>query len=156
MLNLSCLCGQIRVETAKPPDYIHECNCSLCRKAGARWGYFHPSEVRVEGEATGYWRGDKVDPSALLHFCAECGVTTHFVLTESAVAKHGNVVMGVNMRLAEDRDLAGVELRYPDGRAWSGEGAFGYVREARILGQEAEPNKRPMESALGPRMIPIP
>jgi hypothetical protein len=45
--------------------------------------------------------------------------------------------MGVNMRLVEERDLAGVELRYPDGRAWSGAGAFGYVREARIIGETA-------------------
>ena len=138
MLKLSCLCGRIRVETRKRPDYIHECNCTLCRKAGARWGYFDPSEVSVEGAAQGYVREDKEDPGALLQFCAKCGVTTHFVLTANAVAKHGNVVMGVNMRLADERDLAGIELRFPDGRAWAGEGGFGYVREARILGREAD------------------
>ncbi len=44
------------------------------------------------------------------------------MLTEQAVAKHGNVVMGVNMRLADESDLAGVELRFPDGRAWAGTG----------------------------------
>jgi hypothetical protein len=138
MLKLSCLCGQIRVETAKRPDFVHECNCTLCSKSGARWGYFHPSEVTVEGRAEGYCRDDKGEPNALLQFCATCGVTTHFVLTEGAVAKHGNVVMGVNMRLADEEDLAGVELRFPDGRAWAGEGAFGYVREARILGRMAD------------------
>jgi hypothetical protein len=41
--------------------------------------------------------------------------------------------MGVNMRLADESELAGIELRYPDGRAWPGEGDFAYVREARIL-----------------------
>jgi hypothetical protein len=138
MLNLSCHCGQIRVETAKRPDFIHECNCTLCSKSGVRWGYFHPSEASVEGEAQGYCRDDKADPNALLQFCGKCGVTTHFVLTAGAVAKHGNVVMGVNMRLADERDLAGVELRYPDGRAWAGEGGFGYVREARVLGRSAD------------------
>jgi hypothetical protein len=45
--------------------------------------------------------------------------------------------MGVNMRLADESDLAGIELRYPDGQAWSGEGGFTYVREARILGPKA-------------------
>lgn len=134
MLNLTCLCGRIRLETSKRPDFIHECNCTLCSKSGARWGYFHPSEVRIEGAARGYSREDKGMPNALLQFCAECGVTTHFVLTEGAAAKHGNVVMGVNMRLAGEGDLEGVELRYPDGRAWAGEGGFGYLREARILG----------------------
>ena len=28
----------------------------------------------------------------------------------------------------------GIELRYPDGKAWSGEGDFTYVRKARMLG----------------------
>ena len=138
MLQLSCLCGQIRVETTKRPDYIHECNCALCRKSGARCGYFHPSEVSVEGQAEGYCRKDKDDPGARIQFCAKCGSTTHFILTESAVARHGNVVMGVNMRLADESDLAGIELRFPDGQAWSGEGTFGYVREARIIGRSAD------------------
>ena len=40
-------------------------------------------------------------------------------------------MMGANMRLADEADLAGIELRYPDGRAWSGEGEFGHAREAR-------------------------
>ena len=115
----------------------HECNCSLCGKTGARWGYFHPSEVSAEGASNGYCRDDKADPGAQIRFCATCGVTTHFVSTASAVARFGDSVMGVNMRLADEDDLAGIELRYPDGRAWPGEGPFGYVREARIIGQSA-------------------
>lgn len=138
MLKLSCHCGHVRVQIEKQPDYINECNCTLCSKAGARWGYFHPSEVRVEGSATGYCRKDKDDPGAQFHFCAKCGSTTHFTLTESAAAKFGNTVMGVNMRLADEGDLAGIELRYPDGRAWPGAGDFGYVREARIIGRTTE------------------
>jgi len=45
-----------------------------------------------------------------------------------------NGQIGVNVRLADEQDLAGIELRYADGRAWSGKGAFGYVQEARIIG----------------------
>lgn len=138
MLNLSCLCGQIRVETRKLPDFVHECNCTLCSKSGARWGYFHPSEVSVGGSAEGYCRGDKDDPAAMLQFCGKCGSTTHFVLTESAAAKFGDGVMGVNMRLADEGDLAGIELRFPDGRAWAGEGGFGYVQEPRVFGRSAQ------------------
>ena len=134
MLKLSCLCGRVRVETRKAPDYVNECNCTLCSKSGARWAYFHPSDVTVEGATKGYRRDDKDDPAAEIHFCPDCGSTTHFTLTESAVAKFGNVQLGVNVRLADERDLAGLELRYPDGRAWPGTGAFAYVREARIIG----------------------
>jgi len=135
MLRLSCLCGQIRIEIQKRPDFINECNCTLCSKSGARWAYFHPSEVSVEGTTKGYSREDKDDPAAELQFCPNCGSTTHFTLTASAVAKFGNVQLGVNVRLADERDLAEIELRYPDGRAWSGKGGFAYVREARIIGR---------------------
>ncbi|MEW6435787.1 MAG: aldehyde-activating protein [Pseudomonadota bacterium] len=134
MLKLSCLCGQVNVAINKKPDYINECNCTLCSKSGARWGYFHPSEVDVAGATQGYSRDDKADPNAQIHFCRTCGATTHFVLTESAIAKFGNTLMGVNMRLANDSDLAGIELRFPDGRAWPGEGGFNYVQDARIIG----------------------
>ena len=134
MLSFSCLCGQLRVELSKRPDYIHECNCTLCRKTGAHWGYFHPSEVKVEGAAKGYCRQDKEDPAAEVRFCEHCGSTTHFSLTPSAVSKFGNTLMGVNMLLADESDLSGLELRFPDGQAWSGTGEFTYVQEARIIG----------------------
>jgi len=134
MIHLSCLCGRVRIEIARRPDFVNECNCTLCNKSGARWGYFHPSEVTVEGDTQGYCREDKDDPACRLHFCPGCGATTHFRLTSAAVAKVGDGMMGVNMWLADEKDLAGLELRYPDGRSWQGEGAFGHVREARILG----------------------
>lgn len=88
----------------------------------------------MAGVAQGYRRADKDESAAQIHFCSDCGSTTHFVLTENAVAKFGNSLMGVNMWLADQDNLAGIELRYPDGQAWSGAGEFSYVREPRILG----------------------
>ena len=133
-MTLSCLCGHVHIAVEKRPEYINECNCTLCSKTGARWGYFHPSEVSIDGSTRGYCRADKDDPNAEVHFCAECGSTTHFVLTKGAISKFGNTLMGVNMWLANERDLRGVEVRYPDGQAWSGAGGFGYVREPRVIG----------------------
>jgi hypothetical protein len=133
-MTLSCLCGQVHVTVQTRPEYVNECNCTLCSKTGARWGYFHPSEVGIDGSTKGYCRTDKDDPNAEVHFCAECGSTTHFILTKAAVAKFGNTLMGVNMWLADERDLRGIELRYPDGQAWSGTGGFDYIREPRIIG----------------------
>src|SRR5215216_6232177 len=104
MLNLSCLCNQIRIKLEKRPDFIHECNCRLCSKTGARWGYFHPSEVSVEGTTKGYCREDKADRAAQIQFCANYGSTTHFILTADAVSRFGNNLMGFNMRLADERD----------------------------------------------------
>ena len=133
-MKLSCLCARVSIELEKRAEYIHECNCTWCSKTGARWAYFHPSEVGVEGKTTSFTRQDKSDPSAEVHFCSSCGSTTHFVLTETAVAKFGNSLMGVNMWLADPQDLAGLELRFPDGRSWPGEGDFSYLRETRLIG----------------------
>ncbi|MCS0502391.1 GFA family protein [Ancylobacter mangrovi] len=134
-MTFSCLCGRVRVDIPAPPAFINACNCTLCSKSGARWAYFSPSEVGVEGVTNGYSREDKEDPAAEIHFCPTCGSTTHFVLTASAVSRFGNSQMGVNMRLVDEKDLAGTELRYPDGRAWPGKGGFDYVRPARIIGE---------------------
>jgi hypothetical protein len=133
MLSVSCLCGQNRITIDDRPRFIHECNCSLCSKTGARWAYFDPSKVSAEGVSSSFRRADKEQANADVHFCPTCGCTTHFVLTETAIAAFGNSVMGVNMGLADPAELAGIELRYPDGRAWPGQGDFAYVREPRIL-----------------------
>jgi hypothetical protein len=133
MIDVTCLCGAVRV-TAPRPAFVHDCNCRLCSAAGARWGYYDPAEVTVTGETAGYVRDDKPDAGACIRFCPTCGTTTHFVLTEQMIARVGNTMLGVNLRLADPRDLASVELRYPDGRAWDGAGAFTYRREPELLG----------------------
>ena len=45
-----CLCGAVSVTIDEKPDYINDCNCSLCRKSGGAWGYFDPSIVKTSGE----------------------------------------------------------------------------------------------------------
>lgn len=134
MLDLTCQCGDVHVSVAALPAFVHDCNCTLCSKTGALWAYYHPAEVNVTGTTARYQRRDKPEPGVEVHFCPTCSATTHFTLTPASIAQHGNVQLGVNMRLADERELAGVELRYPDGRAWQGIGVFGYVREGRVLG----------------------
>lgn len=130
---LSCLCGNVGLTVSSQPNFLHQCNCTLCTKTGAQWAYFPPESVSCEGNTQPFCRADKDDPGAEIHFCGKCGCTTHFVLTKSAIAQHGNTMMGVNFALAAPADLEGVELRFPDGRGWSGEGAFGYYQQAITL-----------------------
>lgn len=130
----TCLCGRVVLAIGHRPDFIHACNCTLCRKSGARWGYFQPADVAVTGDTATFRRQDKAEPGVDVHFCGTCGATTHFTLTETAVARHGNTMLGVNMQLQDDTHLAGVEVRFPDGRSWPGEGPFGYGRAAEIIG----------------------
>lgn len=132
-LELSCLCGAVKITLNALPGHINECNCTLCRKSGASWGYYEPGQVEISGETNGYQRADKQPASVEVHSCIRCGATTHFQLTEAAIAEAGNTVIGINMALSDPSELAGVELRYPDGLNWNGEGDFGYVREPRVL-----------------------
>ena len=135
-MNLACLCGQVEIAVPHRPEFIHECNCTLCSKTGARWGYFDPAAVTVQGATASFARQDKSDPAVHVHFCQRCGATTHFRLTPSAVERFGDTMMGVNMWLAHPADLAGIELRFPDGQSWIGEGEFGFIRPARIIGAD--------------------
>lgn len=132
-MTLNCHCGGVTVVTADRPDFIHACNCSLCRKSGAAWGYFAPEGVTVTGATSTYQRTDKPAPAVDVHFCPSCGSTTHFALTPAAAAQFGNTMAGVNMALADPAELAGIELRFPDGAGWSGEGSFGYRRAAQTI-----------------------
>ena len=129
----ACPCGAVTGSVASAPAFLHDCNCSFCSPRDAYWGYFPPAHVSIAGETLGDVRDDRV-PMAEMHRCASCGTTTHFVLTEAAQAFHGNVVAGVNMKLASPSALDGVELRHPDGRNWSGNGEVDYVRPHRKLG----------------------
>lgn len=94
------------------------------------------AEVQVEGETRSFTRPDRDDPAVEVHFCPSCGSTTHFVLTERLA--HLDRV-GVNIRLFDWPDLAGVEARFPDGSGWAGVSAYGYRREPVTIGPEAIP-----------------
>ena len=132
-----CLCGAVSITIDAKPDFINDCNCTLCRKAGAAWGYFPSSSVTTAGNTVSFLRRDKT-PAIELHSCANCATTTHWVLTKSFKEQHPSVdQMGVNMRLFDPDELNGVELRFPNGKDWPGEGPFGYRREAMTISDSA-------------------
>lgn len=120
----SCHCGDVRLTVEHQPDFLHNCNCSLCRSRGAVWGYYSGAEVAVGGRTALYSRADRDKPGALVHFCSRCGSTTHFTVAP----EFNSDMTGVNMRLMEPAATAGVTLRYPDGAAWDGQSAFDYRR----------------------------
>lgn len=134
----NCLCGAARVTIEAKPEFIHDCNCSLCRKSGGAWAYFSASQVQIDGKTSFAMRKDKKNPAAEVHSCASCATTTHFVMAKSFTDKHGPIDMvGVNMRLFDIADIKGVEVRFPDGKEWSGKGEFGYRREPVTIGEGA-------------------
>ena len=133
--NTTCHCGAVSVRLAKAPEEIAECNCSLCFSHGILWAYYSPRDVVIEGETRTYNRADRPNPNSDLHFCATCGCSTHWSATAGLIERMGGAVdlMGVNMRLFAPEQLSGLKLAFPDGRGWSGEGAWGYARDSELM-----------------------
>ncbi|MEL6878547.1 MAG: GFA family protein [Pseudomonadota bacterium] len=128
----SCHCGRVSVTLEAKPDYINLCDCSLCAKSGGAWGYFTASQIEVGGQTNAYRRTDYAEPAVEMHFCANCGTTTHWVLTEHCEGDR----VGVNMRIFEPIELAGIEARTLDGRNWLGEAEAQHRRPPGKLGHD--------------------
>lgn len=117
-----CHCGTVTVHIAGKPDYLYDCNCSLCRKSGALWGYLPADAVGITGAPTAYRRNDRHPSRGALYFCGVCGCTVHWLATDCD--RDGTVV--VNMRLFDQSELGGVPIHFPNGADWSGDGAFDF------------------------------
>lgn len=110
-LHTGCHCGAISIEVA-PPTQLTVCNCSLCSRYQAMWGYYPPAEVRIEaapGSEDGYCWGDRE-----LEFvrCGSCGCVTHYRTQPG----HGKPRIGVNFRMLVDGSVDGVPVRHFDGK----------------------------------------
>ena len=109
-----CACGAVAVLLARLPEYVNFCDCTLCRKAGAAWGYLMSDEVEITGPTRAFRRTDLPDPSLDLNFCPDCGATVSW----TPVGERPPGRMGVNLRLFDEAELTGIEARFPDGRNW--------------------------------------
>ena len=110
MIKASCHCGAVRMEIAEPPTQLTDCNCSICRRRGTLWAYYHPDQVKIsaEGATFAYVWGDRM---LELHTCKTCGCATHWEATK----KEGAERMGVNARLMDPAVITGLKVRHLDG-----------------------------------------
>lgn len=110
MLEGSCHCGRVRLTAKTAPAEVTECNCSICRRLGARWAYYSPAEIEMPkaGATQPYVWGDRM---LAFHRCRSCGVTTHWQSLDAAKER-----MGVNARIF-DLDWNEVRIRHFDGAA---------------------------------------
>lgn len=110
----ACHCGRASIRLPRTPDYVIQCNCSLCAKTGVRGVYFGSEEIEIAGEFKSYVRTDLDEVYLTMKRCVTCGVATHWEpLTPPPHAR-----MGVNARLLDPALLADVEVREIDGASW--------------------------------------
>lgn len=121
MIKVSCHCGAVSAEIPRKPRALTECNCSICRRYGARWAYFSKKNVKIHaprGVLVPYKRG------RMLYFdhCKQCGCVVQWRLVKSSGPDDR---MAINMRLAENPDeLAGIKiLRFDGAKSWKDVGS---------------------------------
>jgi hypothetical protein len=112
-------CTAVRFELARSPEWVLDCNCTLCRRYGGLWTYPEPGEVRIvqgaDATDTYVW-GDRM---LAIHRCQECGCVTHLAALDTTPAR----IYGVNARMIPTLDPARVAVRQVDnghtGRFWT-------------------------------------
>jgi hypothetical protein len=111
MITASCHCGAVRMEIAERPTELTDCNCSICRRIGGLWSYYHPSQVKIaaeQGATLTYVWGDRMLET---HTCKTCGCTTHW----ESINKAGAERMGVNARMMDPEVIRGLKVKHLDG-----------------------------------------
>ncbi|WP_395671126.1 GFA family protein [Phenylobacterium sp.] len=106
----SCHCGRVAYAVDEKPTKAIECNCTLCRRRGNILAFVAPEKFHLEtsrDEITVYtWNRE-----AIRHqFCKVCGCAPF----AEGVGPNGPMV-ALNLRCAEDLDLASVEVTPFDG-----------------------------------------
>ncbi len=96
------------VETG--PAEVNSCNCSICRRYGALWGYYQRPQVRFaadNGPTDIYMWGDR---DLEFHRCRSRGCVTHGSSVDRTCER-----MGVNARLLPSAVLDAVPVYHGDG-----------------------------------------
>lgn len=111
MIEVACHCGTVRVEFARKPRRLTDCNCSICRRYHPLWAYFRRGALKLRyrrRDVHGYTWGD-----GRVRFvrCRSCGCVVH----QEPVPRTSSRKLGVNMRLADPAVIAGVRVRRLDG-----------------------------------------
>ena len=103
-----CHCAAVSIRLSEKPSEIFECNCSICRRLGVFWAYYHCDDVVIECAAestSAYVWNDKI---LEFHSCNRCGCVTHWVATNPNYRER----MGINARLIDGLSRQNTKLGY--------------------------------------------
>jgi len=95
---------------------VTECNCSVCRRYGARWAYYTREQVELTASPetlAAYSWGDR---TIEFYHCRHCGCLTHYESTD----KHPSSRIALNSRMLPLEVTASLRVRHFDGAdSWS-------------------------------------
>ncbi len=102
MLEGTCHCGKIKWIVTADIKSVTACNCTICSRYGALWGYgYIDHDINVTGSSSLYRRQD--GSSTDFHFCSYCGCLTHYI--SSKPGDDGKQWTAVNLRMCTDLRL---------------------------------------------------
>jgi hypothetical protein len=107
----TCHCGAVKTNVPSMPEFLIDCNCSICQRNGALWALYEPDSVKLYGypeNTTQYIWGPRTIRT--MH-CKVCGCATHWEPIDSAAGTK----VGVNARNFERQEIAGIKVRKFDG-----------------------------------------
>jgi hypothetical protein len=107
----TCHCGAVSLEIDALPQWLTECNCSICSRYGALWAHGTRRTVRASGPRNAlraYLWGDR---SIEFYHCGTCGCVTHY----ESVEKSADSRISVNARMLPRQAVSALRTRRFDG-----------------------------------------
>ena len=107
----SCHCGNICFEASGELQQVTECNCSICRRKGAKMWFVSRSQFKLlsarEDLATYTFNTHHIQH----HFCPTCGIAPFGEGTDPK----GNEMAAINVRCLDEIDLDALPVQRFDG-----------------------------------------
>lgn len=107
----TCHCGAISFVLATQPEWMTECNCTLCRRIGALWAHAPTEQITITAPPGATLRYIQGTQTLAVHSCKTCGGTTHW----ENLNPSDDAVMAVNLRMADPAVTQHLRLRHFDG-----------------------------------------
>jgi hypothetical protein len=112
MIRAACHCGAVKFEIAEAPEWVLDCNCTVCRRYGALWTYFRDAAgqakllIKPDPESTEAYTW--LDGDIAFRRCRTCGCVTHLEVAAN------RSIFGVNARMMAGLDPTKVKIRRID------------------------------------------
>lgn len=120
MLTGHCHCGAVVFRALIQPDALLVCNCSICRRLGARWIYAPVADVTFDMQSDATLSYIREAGNLAFHTCRTCGCTTHWAMvSRNPDAENTSTTardrVALNANLCPPEHVAALPVRHFDG-----------------------------------------
>jgi hypothetical protein len=112
-IHASCHCGAVRIEVARTPRKLTQCNCSICRRYGVLWAYYTRKSVKIIARVNARSAYSRRENGLEFYHCRTCGCLTHY----ESPKKGTDGRVAVNARMMDQLAVARIPIKMLDGDA---------------------------------------